>query len=393
VGSLQTYELSLPPVKKLKTIALKASKKNLEASSEDDFKDEEKAVAMLAKNFRRLMKDDRFKKKFFERVKKSPREAETEEEDKKDPRGPRCFECSGFGHIRADYGNLKKGKGKAYNVTLSDESEEEAPKSEKFMAFVAPLVEEEDSYYSEHSDNEEELKESYKTLYIEYEKLREGRKKHLNDLNSLQTDKSSLLLKVQELEEKLLETQLQLERVTDEKLTRMLSIQKIPTDKTGLGYVASSSDAPSSSKTVFVKPTVSEPPPTVEDKGKDKVNNDVPGTQEPHSIRRPPICHHCGLSGHVRPQCSLLKAQKAKAKKEVPRQAHYGTRPVAQHQTPWHQAPHQAPRYLMCVLMSTHKRTNRLQYSVCKCEVESTGKWSNIGVLFNQPRFNLVPKV
>jgi hypothetical protein len=148
VGSLQTYELSLPPVKKLKTIALNASKKKVEASSEDDSEDEEKVVAMLAKKFRRLMKDDRFKKKFSERVKKSPGEAEPEEEDKKDPRGPRCFECSGFGHIRADCGNLKKGKGKAYNVTLSYESEEEAPESEKFMAFVAPHVEEEDSYYS-----------------------------------------------------------------------------------------------------------------------------------------------------------------------------------------------------------------------------------------------------
>jgi seryl-tRNA synthetase len=155
------------------------------------------------------------------------------------------------------------------------------------MAFVAPHAEEEDSYYSKHSDNGEELKEAYKTLYIEYEKLREGRKQHLYDLNSLQTEKSSLLLRIQELEEKLLETQLQLERVTDEKLTRMLSIQKSPTDKTGLGYVA-----PSTSKTVFVKPTVPEPPPTVEDKGKDKVNDDVPGTQKPHSIRRPPICHH-----------------------------------------------------------------------------------------------------
>jgi hypothetical protein len=106
VGSLQTYELSLPPVKKLKTIALNASKKKVEASSEDDSEDEEKVVAMLAKKIRRLMKDDRFKKKFSERVKKSPGEAEPEEEDKKDPRGPRCFECSGFGHIRADCGNL-----------------------------------------------------------------------------------------------------------------------------------------------------------------------------------------------------------------------------------------------------------------------------------------------
>jgi hypothetical protein len=64
VGSLQTYELSLPPVKKLKTIALKASKKKIEAPFEDDSEEEEKAVAMLAKNFRRLMRDDRFKKKF-----------------------------------------------------------------------------------------------------------------------------------------------------------------------------------------------------------------------------------------------------------------------------------------------------------------------------------------
>jgi hypothetical protein len=208
VGSLQTYELSLPLVKKLKTIALKASKKQVEASSEEDFMEEEKAVALLAKNFRRLMRDNRFKNKFSEKVKKAPREADPKEEEKKDPRGPRCFECSGFGHIRADCQNLKKGKGKAYNVTLNDESEEEAPESEKFLAFVAPDVKEEDSYYLEHSDNGEELKEAYKTLYIEYKKLREGHKQHLYDLNSLQVEKSSLQLRIQELEEKLLKTQL-----------------------------------------------------------------------------------------------------------------------------------------------------------------------------------------
>jgi hypothetical protein len=118
VGSLQTYELSLPSVKKLKTIALKDSKKKVEASSEDDSEEEEKAVAMLAKNFRRLMKDDRIKKKFFEKMKKAPREDESEEEEKKDPRGPRCFECSSFGHIQADCGNLMKGKGKLTTCLL-----------------------------------------------------------------------------------------------------------------------------------------------------------------------------------------------------------------------------------------------------------------------------------
>jgi len=70
-----------------------------------------------------------------------------------------------------------------------------------------------------------------------------------------------LLLRIQELEEKLLQIQLQLERVTDEKLTHMLSIQKSPTDKT-----------------IFLKPAVLDPPPIAEDKRKDKINDDVPGT-------------------------------------------------------------------------------------------------------------------
>jgi hypothetical protein len=76
---------------------------------------------MLAKNFGRLMKNDKFKKKFTERLKKASREFEPEEVEKKDPRGPRCFECSGFGNIQVDYGNLKQANGKAYNATLSDE--------------------------------------------------------------------------------------------------------------------------------------------------------------------------------------------------------------------------------------------------------------------------------
>jgi hypothetical protein len=172
------------------------------------------------------MKNDKFKKKFSEKLKKAPKESEPEEAEKKDLRGPKCFECSGFGHIWADCENLKQGKGKAYNATLSDESEEEeTPTQDQFLAFVAPHEEEEDSYYSEHSDEDgEELKEAYKILYVEFEKLRETRKQHIHELNSLQTVKSSLLLKIQDLEEKLLETQLQLERVTDEKLTHMLSI-------------------------------------------------------------------------------------------------------------------------------------------------------------------------
>jgi hypothetical protein len=142
---------------------------------------------------------------------------------------------------------------------------------------------------------------------------------------------------MQDLEEKLLETQLQLETVTDEKLTHMLSIQKSPTDKTGFGYVAPPPDIPSTSRTIFVKPIVLEPPLTIMDKGKDVIGGDIPIAQKPPTIRRSPICHHCSLSGHIQPQYFLLKAQRSKVKKEVPRQANFGTRPLAQHQAPQHQ--------------------------------------------------------
>jgi hypothetical protein len=128
VGSLQTYEYSLPLFRKAKTIALKASKaskKKSRVSSNEDSNIDEDAVAMLAKNFKRFMKNNKFKKKFSDRLRKAPHTVESEEVEKKDPKGPQCFECSGFGHIRTECANLKKLKGKAFNATLNDESEKE----------------------------------------------------------------------------------------------------------------------------------------------------------------------------------------------------------------------------------------------------------------------------
>jgi hypothetical protein len=102
--------------------------------------------------------------------------------------------------VRADCGNLKQAKGKAYNTTFSDKSEEEeAPgKDKKFLAFIAPHEDskESQSYYSESSDGGEELKESYKILYVKFLKLRETRQQHVLELNSLKSKKSTLLLKI-----------------------------------------------------------------------------------------------------------------------------------------------------------------------------------------------------
>jgi hypothetical protein len=92
---------------------------------------------------------------------------------------------------------------------------------------------------------------------------------------------------------------------------------------------------------MFVKPIVPEPPPACVDKGKAVIGRDVlvvaKPTQKPPTMRGPPICNHCGLSGYIWPKCPLLKAQRLKVKKELPGQATFGTRPPTGHQTPQHQ--------------------------------------------------------
>jgi hypothetical protein len=179
VGSLQTYEYSLPPIIKAKTISLKASKASKKKSIvyfDEDYDINEDAVAMLAKIFKRFMKNNKFKKKFHDRIRKAPHTTESEEAEKKDPRGPQCFECSGFRHIRTECANLKKLKGKSFNATLSTESkkEEETPEEENFMAFMALHEENEDSqsYYSENSE-EKDMQSAYQLQYVEFLKLRE----------------------------------------------------------------------------------------------------------------------------------------------------------------------------------------------------------------------------
>jgi hypothetical protein len=95
----------------------------------------------------------------------------------------------------------------------------------------------------------------------------------------------------------------------------MLSIQKCPTYKTKLGYVPpSTSDTPSTSKTIFVKLVISESPPSCVDKGKTVMEGEVlviPQSQAKPPIKRKPLtCHHCGELGHIRPKCPHKQAQR-----------------------------------------------------------------------------------
>jgi regulator of replication initiation timing len=83
VGSLQTYEYSLPLIRNVKTIALKASKKKSRVSSDEDSDIDEDAMAMLAKNFEHFMKNNKFKKKFSDRLRKAPHTTDTKKQRRK----------------------------------------------------------------------------------------------------------------------------------------------------------------------------------------------------------------------------------------------------------------------------------------------------------------------
>jgi len=57
-----------------------------------------------------------------------------------------------------------------------------------------------------------------------------------------------------------------------------------------------------------------------------------------HSNKRSlPTCHHCGITGHIRPKCPQLQAHKSKVQKELPTRATSETLPPTTLQAPQHQ--------------------------------------------------------
>ena len=146
IGSLQTYELSLPSQKKSKSLALKTINERIEAHDSSDKDKVEKDVAYLMKNFRKFLK---FKKngKFSEKGKFPNFGREKKDFKRKDGKesqfsqGITCFECNGHEHLKKKCPNYLKGKGKVYATTFSDsdssnsDSNESCDGERNFSAF------------------------------------------------------------------------------------------------------------------------------------------------------------------------------------------------------------------------------------------------------------------
>ena len=156
-------------------------------------------------------------------------------------------------------------------------------------------------------------------------------------LNNVKTENMLLLDKVNSLE-----IDLSVARSASSKLDQMLSVQKSPSDKSGLGFIESisvsaphstnfipsSSSKPSVSKVVSetIKPPMSEVVKPIEVSPSKKIRVDLKESKPKDStlskdkMHGKPgwVCHFCRKFGHIRPNCYKLQATKRENKPKVP---------------------------------------------------------------------------
>ena len=112
-------------------------------------------------------------------------------------------------------------------------------------------------------------------------------------------ESTSLEEKVKNLEVELSQARTQIERMFSAKLDEVLSAQKPSSDKIGLGYAVSSSPSSSTAsgpKTVFI----------LQFEKCDKGMKSIIDLSNSKSFVRPHVCHYCGISGHIHPNCFKL---------------------------------------------------------------------------------------
>ena len=142
-----------------------------------------------------------------------------------------------------------------------------------------------------------------------------------------------LLEKVKNLEHKLFVAREQTNKSASFKLDHMLSVQKSPSNKTGLGFVESINVSspnstifvPSSSSEPLVSEVVSEVVKPLEVTPLRKIRVDL-HESKPKAPNPPKdkthdksawVCHFCGKSGHILPNCYKLQAAKRANKPKV----------------------------------------------------------------------------
>ena len=326
-------------------------------------------IAYLAKNFRNFLKNNNrkvrgmntdeprnFRKNDPTKVNNNDKPREKLGQSSNNSMGPQCFRCQGYGHMKSECPTYLKSKGKAMAVTLSDgevsDDESKCDEDGNFITFTATAVVNESISAEENPSDgklfeDTDLQEAYNKLCKVAAKDVMNVELGLKKIESLEFDKKNLLVKLFDANEllnnvktenmllldkvKSLEVDLSVARFVSSKLDQMLSIQKFPSGKSGLGFVESISvsafhftnSVSSSSSEPFVNEVVSETVKTlvsevvklIEVSPSRKIMVDLKESKPKESTLskdkmhgKPTwVCYFCGKSGHIHPNCYKLQ--------------------------------------------------------------------------------------
>ncbi|XP_061999122.1 uncharacterized protein LOC133716425 [Rosa rugosa] len=342
VGNLKTFESKRRKGQKEKSIALSTLKKEEDPS---DFNLEE--FALLTKQFKKFLKLGRSPSSSFRNFSGSTSSKRNQNDDVSNDKysksskffqkksfgeKPKCFECQGYGHLAADCANkkFKSQSNRAFKTSWSDsESETQSDHEEENVALVATTQNESSNESDDDEHSEEVATNKFQQLY-KASKIMIGKTEELKDqLASCEKEKTGIAEKLQSCKKKwefernalvsqvetlqenlnaqirlvnsLTSEKISLEKslrdsqekfskfsIGSDKVSKMIGMGKVDRDKKGIGF--HSGESSSERPTIFVKSKL------------------LPKGSVPKSSKRfIPICHHCGISGHIRPRCHKLR--------------------------------------------------------------------------------------
>ncbi|XP_065629981.1 uncharacterized protein LOC136067701 [Quercus suber] len=286
VGNLQTYEMRLGSTRKggkSKNLALKGIEEEIKDSEdEDESEDDDEDLTFITDEIIKLLQ---FKQSKSSRKGKNKKPL------------IQCHECKGFSHIRIKCLNYlmkektKKSKDKGLVATWSDTENDSFDEFVDECCHVIAFATTTDKVIMESASDSEDSSSDETTRLVE----------------TLVVKNTSLEENVKNLEVELSQVRTQIERISSAKFDEILSAQKPSSDKTDLGYVVSSSPSSSTasrSRTIFV------PQSEKGDKGV-KFKTDLSNS---NSFIKPHVCYHCGVAGHIHPNCLKLYPHKQLSK-------------------------------------------------------------------------------
>ncbi|VVA92533.1 unnamed protein product [Arabis nemorensis] len=326
VGIMKAFELN-------KAYEAKEKKKVTNVETVQNSAYAEGSMALLSRQFAKYLKQTK---------KENGRNAEVDSSSK----NIQCFECKGFGHVRSECANLLKKKALACIKSDSDSDSDDELALNNFVTlttFVSSVVPE-----SATEPSTETEAKNYEMLYEHWLKLVEENSLLTKEKIKLEAQVAAAQKYAVQKEDEATQARVQLEETQKQlrmlnngtnQLNHILNIGKSPMERHGLGFNGESSKT----ETVFssegrretAATSASEPKPIIASEPKPKIASEAKPiiatepksrvttgtatatktattskkTAEFHSAPRRvfrPVCHHCGVAGHIRPRCFKL---------------------------------------------------------------------------------------